>query len=222
MKHSRLAPLALSIALSVTALGWAQESAPKPETQEQKFGYAYGNAVARQLKKGGIPIDLDQFAQAMRDVFAGKESVLTDAEVEATFEKARQLAEQAKAEAGKAFLAENGKKEGVKTTASGLQYEVIKEGTGSAPAATDTVKVHYRGTLIDGTEFDSSLNREPISFPLNRVIPGWTEGLQLMKVGAKYRFAIPYNLAYGEAGSPPDIPPFSTLVFEVELLGIGE
>jgi FKBP-type peptidyl-prolyl cis-trans isomerase len=125
------------------------------------------------------------------------------------------------ADAGKAFLDENGKKEGVTTTASGLQYKVIKAGTGAHPKATDTVKVHYKGTFLDGKTFDSSYDRgEPISFPLNRVIAGWTEGVQLMPVGATYEFYIPSNLAYGERGAGGVIPPNSTLIFVVELLGI--
>lgn len=133
------------------------------------------------------------------------------------------LMAQSAAEKGQQFLAENAKKEGVKTTPSGLQYEVIKEGTGKSPKATDTVLVHYKGTLLDGTEFDSSYSRnEPISFPLNRVIPGWTEGVQLMKEGAKYKFFIPSNLAYGAGGTPGGpIGPNETLIFEVELLKVN-
>jgi FKBP-type peptidyl-prolyl cis-trans isomerase len=120
-----------------------------------------------------------------------------------------------------AFLAENKRKDGVITTASGLQYKILKEGTGETPAATDTVKVHYRGTTIDGVEFDSSYKRnEPTTFPLNGVIKGWTEGLQLMKVGSKFQFVIPSELAYGKQGSPPKIGPDATLIFEVELLAI--
>jgi FKBP-type peptidyl-prolyl cis-trans isomerase len=123
--------------------------------------------------------------------------------------------------AGKKFLEDNAKNEGVKTTASGLQYKVLDEGYGTKPKANHTVTVHYRGTLIDGTEFDSSYKRgEPISFALNRVIAGWTEGLQLMKTGAKYEFYIPYNLAYGERGAGGVIPPYATLIFEVELLEV--
>lgn len=133
------------------------------------------------------------------------------------------LMAQSALEKGQQFLAENAKKEGVKTTSSGLQYEVIKEGAGKSPKATDTVLVHYKGTLLDGTEFDSSYSRnEPISFPLNRVIPGWTEGVQLMKEGAKYKFFIPSNLAYGSTGTPGGpIGPNETLVFEVELLKVN-
>ncbi|MEM7697499.1 MAG: FKBP-type peptidyl-prolyl cis-trans isomerase, partial [Verrucomicrobiota bacterium] len=121
------------------------------------------------------------------------------------------------------FLEDNAKKDGVTTTSSGLQYEVITEGDGAKPAATDTVTVHYHGTLIDGTVFDSSVERgQPTSFPLNRVISGWTEGLQLMPTGSKYRFTIPSDLAYGDRGAGTDIPPGATLVFEVELIKIGE
>jgi FKBP-type peptidyl-prolyl cis-trans isomerase len=122
---------------------------------------------------------------------------------------------------GDTFLAANGKKPGVKTLPSGLQYTVIKEGTGRQPAATDTVTVHYKGTLINGTEFDSSYKRgQPASFPLNQVIKGWTEGVQLMKEGAKYRFFIPPHLAYGQRGAGPTIGPNATLIFEVELLSV--
>lgn len=126
-------------------------------------------------------------------------------------------------EEGKAFLAENAKAEGVKTTSTGLQYKVLAEGNGKSPKAKDTVVVHYRGTNIRGAEFDSSYaRREPAEFPLNAVIRGWTEGVQLMKEGSKFQFFIPYNLAYGAAGAPPDILPYETLIFEVELLKVWE
>src|SRR5437667_9870592 len=146
-------------------------------------------------------------------------------EVMATFEKdmeqkQKQAGDKNKAEGAK-FLEENKKKEGVKTTASGLQYKVVKDGSGAQPKATDTVTVNYRGTLINGTEFDSSYKRgQPATFPLNGVIKGWTEGLQLMKVGSKYQFFVPPNLAYGERSVGPDIAPNSTLIFEGELLGV--
>lgn len=131
------------------------------------------------------------------------------------------LAAQTAAEKGEQYLAENAKKEGVKVTPSGLQYKVLTEGTGKSPKATDTVLVHYRGTLIDGTEFDSSYKRnQPISFPLNQVIPGWTEGVQLMKEGAKYQFTIPSKLAYGSRGAGGVIGPDETLIFDVELLKV--
>lgn len=131
------------------------------------------------------------------------------------------LMAQSPLEKGEAFLAENGKRDGVKTTASGLQYEVLTEGTGASPKATDTVEVHYRGTLIDGKEFDSSYKRgETIQFPLNGVIPGWTEGVQLMKEGAKYRFFIPSKLAYGSRGAGGVIGPDETLIFDVELIKV--
>ena len=123
---------------------------------------------------------------------------------------------------GQDFLEQNKKRAGVQTTASGLQYEVLTAGTGVKPLATDSVLVHYKGTLLNGKQFDSSYDRgEPISFPLNRVIPGWTEGVQLMPAGSKYKFFIPYNLAYGERGAGQDIPPYSTLIFEVELLKVN-
>ncbi|MEM6916565.1 MAG: FKBP-type peptidyl-prolyl cis-trans isomerase, partial [Verrucomicrobiota bacterium] len=152
---------------------------------------------------------------------AGEDPILSEEEISAAFEESQEMVEKAKAAVGQEFLDENAKKEGVEITESGLQYEVLEEGDGPKPSATDNVTVHYHGTLIDGTVFDSSVDRgSPASFPLNRVIPGWTEGVQLMPVGSKFRFTIPYDLAYGERGSPPKIEPYSTLIFEVELLEI--
>lgn len=207
------------------------QDAQKPESLEDRVSYAYGLMIARQLTERGIEINLDQFTSAFKTVTAGEEPLLNEEEVSAAFEENQKQvamsnmspADKENMEAGEKFLEENAKKEGIKTTDSGLQYEVLKEGEGEQPAATDVVEVHYHGTLIDGTVFDSSVDRgEPTSFPLNRVIPGWTEGVQLMKEGAKYRFYVPQDLAYGERGAGADIKPFSTLIFEVELLDIKD
>jgi FKBP-type peptidyl-prolyl cis-trans isomerase FklB len=206
----------------------AQE-AKKPETLTERISYSYGLMIARQLTERGIEIDLAQFSEAFKAVVEKKEPILSEDEVSAAFSENQKILDAKNAsgpdkenlDKGVAFLAENAKKEGVKTTASGLQYEVIKAGDGPKPKATDEVKVHYHGTLIDGKVFDSSVDRgEPTEFPLNRVIPGWTEGVQLMPKGAKYRFFIPYDLAYGERGAGADIKPYSALIFEVELLDI--
>lgn len=192
-----------------------------------KLSYAWGLAMGQQLKGMGVDkLDTESFANAVKAVFGeGKvEMEPTEAQklindyLTALSEKA---AEAAKAE-GIKFLAENKLKEGVKETASGLQYIVEKEGTGMRPTAKDEVTVHYTGKLTDGTVFDSSVQRgEPATFPLNRVIPGWTEGVQLMKEGAKYVFFIPSDLAYGPNGVPNAIPPHATLIFEVELIKVN-
>lgn len=197
-----------------------------------KVSYALGIGIGRQLSQmGAADLNIDDFAQAIKDVIAG-DLKLGDAEaqqiVQEFFAKQEEKQKAEAAEKGKAakqdgeeFLAENGKKEGVITTASGLQYQVLREGNGQSPKATDTVECHYEGTLIDGTKFDSSYDRgQTATFPLNQVIAGWTEGLQLMKEGGKYRFFIPYKLGYGERGAGASIPPFSTLVFDVELVSV--
>lgn len=197
-----------------------------------KVSYALGIGIGRQLSQmGAADLNIDDFAQAIKDVIAG-DLKLGDAEaqqiVQEFFAKQEEKQKAEAAEKGKAakqdgekFLAENGKKEGVITTASGLQYQVLREGNGQSPKATDTVECHYEGTLIDGTKFDSSYDRgQTATFPLNQVIAGWTEGLQLMKEGGKYRFFIPYELGYGERGACASIPPFSTLVFDVELVSV--
>ncbi|BDY03521.1 FKBP-type peptidyl-prolyl cis-trans isomerase [Ferrimonas sp. YFM] len=210
----------------------------KLNTEDQKIAYAIGASFAGnlassldQLNELEISVDRDLVLQGIKAGLAGNNQ-LTEEEMGQLLQafdtkiaeaaQAKEAAETAAVKAeGEAFLAENAKKEGVKVTESGLQYKVITEGEGAKPAATDTVEVHYRGTLIDGTEFDSSYKRgESISFPLNGVIKGWTEGLQLMNVGSKYELYIPSELAYGERGAGQSIPGNAALVFEVELLGI--
>ncbi|MDB6132986.1 MAG: peptidylprolyl isomerase FKBP-type [Verrucomicrobiales bacterium] len=194
--------------------------------------YVIGTNIAQNMKSQGVEVNLDSLLAGMKDVLHGKGSKFSQAEAQeimSKFQADMQTKAAAKAEAssktnadeGKAFLEKNGKAEGVKTTASGLQYQVIKEGTGAKPKATDKVKVHYHGTLLNGTVFDSSVDKgEPISFPLDGVIKGWTEGVQLMPVGSKYKFFIPSELAYGSRGAGNDIGPNATLIFEVELLDI--
>lgn len=196
-------------------------------------GYMIGMEMGKSLEPVTDEIDTDMLFKAIRDSLDGKAMLMTDeqaAQVAARLgermagKMEAERAEQAKknAEAGRQFLALNGKKDGVTTTASGLQYEVISEGKGPKPKAEDTVRVHYKGTLLDGSTFDDSIARgEPVVFPLQRVVPGWREGLTLMPVGSKYRFWIPGELGYGEEGTPGGpIGPNATLVFEVELLGI--
>ena len=198
-----------------------------------KLSYALGIGIGSQLAgMGAKGLDIDDFAQAVKDVISGTPLKVNNAEaqslVQAFFQEQDEKQRAAAAEAGKvakaageSFLADNAKKEGVVVLPSGLQYQVLKEGNGKKPSATDQVKCHYEGTLIDGTIFDSSYQRnEPATFGLNQVIAGWTEGVQLMSEGAKYRFFIPYNLAYGERGAGAQIPPFAALVFDVELLKV--
>ena len=198
-----------------------------------KLSYALGLGIGRQLAQmGAEQLSIDDFAQAIKDVVAGGQLKLDETEaqviVQEFFQKqeekqratAAEMGKKAKEE-GEKYLAENAKKEGVVTLPSGLQYLVIKEGNGKRPKATDKVKCHYEGMLVDGTLFDSSVQRgEPATFPLNQVIAGWTEGLQLMTEGSKYRFCIPYTLGYGERGAGASIPPFAALVFDVELIEV--
>ncbi len=198
-----------------------------------KLSYALGIGIGSQLAgMGAKELNIDDFAQAIKDVISGSELKVDNAEaqtlVQNFFQEQEAKQQAAAAEAGKAakaageaFLAENGKKDGVVTLPSGLQYQVLKEGDGKKPSATDQVVCHYEGTLIDGTVFDSSYKRnQPATFGLNQVIAGWTEGVQLMQEGAKYRFFIPYKLAYGERGAGAQIPPFAALVFDVELIEV--
>jgi FKBP-type peptidyl-prolyl cis-trans isomerase FkpA/FKBP-type peptidyl-prolyl cis-trans isomerase FklB len=202
------------------------------QTDAQKFGYAIGVDIGKSLTPVKDDVDIDSLVKGLEETVAGKTPRMTDetrekvkAEISQKLQKKQMEERLAKAgvakEAGAKFLEDNGKREGVKTTASGLQYEVITEGTGATPKKEDKVTVHYKGTLIDGTEFDSSIARgQPVTFPLGNVIPGWTEGLQLMKTGGKAKLYIPAALGYGERGAGAKIGPNETLVFEVELIKI--
>jgi FKBP-type peptidyl-prolyl cis-trans isomerase FklB len=202
--------------------------------QKDKVSYIIGMDIGTNLKRQGIDVSPDILLKGLKDGLSGSKPLLTEKEMNdivAAFQKeviARQeemakKASEANKKEGEAFLSGNKKKEGVVTLPSGLQYKVIKKGSGKKPKATDTVTTHYRGTLIDGTEFDSSYKRgQPVSFPVNGVIPGWTEALQLMEEGAKWQLFIPSSLAYGEKGAGPQIGPHATLIFEVELISIQE
>ncbi len=201
-------------------------------TKQQELGYAIGMNIGMNMKRQGLDVDPEQVAAGLSAAFSGTETVLTEAEMAATLTafqqemQQQQMAKMAKEaednlQQANDFLAENGKKDGVVTTDSGLQYKVITSGDGATPDDSSSVKVHYTGTLIDGTKFDSSYDRgEPVSFPVSGVIQGWTEALKLMKVGDKWQLVIPPELAYAERGAPPAIPPNSALIFEVELLEV--
>ena len=213
--------------LSLAGSVFGQDKSTPLKDSKDKVSYSIGLNIGFNLKKQNVSINPDTFVLGLKDALAGKPQ-MTDEQVKETmtaFEK--EMIDKQKAAGGKngaegeKFLAENKKKEGVKTTASGLQYKVVKEGTGAQPKEKDTVMANYRGTLIDGTEFDSSYTRgQPATFPVSGVIKGWTEALQTMKVGSKYQLFIPANLAYGERAIGPDIGPNSTLIFEVELLDV--
>jgi len=228
------------IAFSLAVPARAQEEAALPaplETPQAKANYGIGRQIGRQLLSGGLEaelIDLPSLIAGLEDAIGGKEARITQAEFEAAMQEFQQSAQQrmqAKMEAlatknkteGPKFLEKYKAMEGVKALPSGLLYKVVKAAEGPSPKATDVVKTHYRGRLVDGTEFDSSYKRnEPAMFPVNQVIPGWTEALQQMKVGEKWQLVIPSELAYGERGSPPVIGPHAVLVFDIELLGIEE
>jgi FKBP-type peptidyl-prolyl cis-trans isomerase FklB len=221
-----LAALALLLCASVASAESADLKDPK-----QKLSYAIGTEIGANLKKQGVDIDPRAFSAGLADALAGKLQ-MTDAEIKEAMNAARtqliakqQAKQQAdatvNAKAGETFLAANAKKEGVKTTASGLQYTVLKTGAGKTPGPKDTVKVHYQGTLPDGSVFDSSIARgEPVTFQVDGVIPGWTEALQLMKEGDKWQLVIPPKLAYGATGAGDKIGPNQVLIFEVELIDI--
>ncbi len=218
--------------LSLFALSACQGGTPALDTDERKASYGLGFQMGGQLQPASSHIDLDAFVAGLKDGIAGAEASLSDSVIQAAFqvmsaqveeeETARMAAEGEKAATeGKAFLADNATKEGIVVTESGLQYEVLREGTGAKPGPEDQVSVHYKGTLLDGTQFDSSYDGgEPAVFGVNGVIPGFSEALQLMPVGSQYRFFIPADLAYGPQGTGGPIGPNATLIFEVELLEI--
>jgi FKBP-type peptidyl-prolyl cis-trans isomerase FklB len=223
MKSIIASVVVLSVVLTVSG----EDKPAQLKDQKDKFSYAVGLNIGMNFKRQNIDVNTDTVLTGLKDGLAGKAQMTMDQirETMTAFEKDMQ---QKQAEAGKKnsadaekFLADNKKKDGVKTTASGLQYKVIKEGNGGQPKSTDTVTVNYRGTLIDGTEFDSSFKRgQPATFPVGGVIKGWTEALQLMKAGSKYQLFIPPDLAYGEHSPGPQIPPNSALIFEVELMTV--
>lgn len=221
-----LVALSLTPLLAVSSFAQAPTA---PKTPKEKLSYAIGMDIGSAIKKQNLEVDGHYLAAAVQDSVSGGQMQMTNEEMQTTltdFSKQMQAkkadAGRAAVDAGKAYLVSNKAKPDVKTTADGLQYKVLKDGTGPLPKASDTVTVNYRGTLINGTEFDSSYKRnEPATFPVGGVIKGWTEALQLMKVGSKWQLVIPSELAYGQSGTPDgSIAPGSTLIFEVELLGI--
>lgn len=208
----------------------ASKPAVKPMALKNKLdsaSYAFGLAMGNNLKSSGLTtINYELVSKALKDVFAGTTPLMTEQAcqnaINNIFEDLSKQKFGPAIKEGETFLAQNKTRPNIKTTASGLQYEVLNPGTGAQPKATDEVTVHYKGALLNGFEFDSSYKREqPATFGLNQVIPGWTEGVQLMKEGSKYKFFIPYKLAYGARGMGNDIPPFSTLIFEVELIKVN-
>ena len=227
-----LPAILVAVVLVAATMTCAEEM--KLDTEQKKLSYAFGLDIGRMLKRLDTDIDLDAFTRAIKDTVQGDTPLMTAPEAEAVKEqfakrmeeeqqkKMTELAETNQKE-GATFLVDNAKKEGVETTASGLQYKVLTAGTGAKPKETDRVKVNYRGTLVDGSEFDSSYKRgEPAVFQVGGVIPGWVEALQLMPVGSKWQLYIPADLAYGPRGAGGVIGPNATLIFDVELLGIEQ
>jgi len=225
--------LAIALLLFAAAPIHAQEQQALT-TQKEKIGYAIGVDAARNFKRLGLDFDLETLIKALHDVYSGNKLLMSDEEMRTVMTAYKKEIEQKQADAAKiaaeknkkegdAFLAANKAKEGVITLPSGLQYKILKEGDGKKPTDADTVQVHYRGTLIDGTEFDSSFKRgQPATFPVKQIIPGWREALKLMPVGSKWQLFIPPELAYGAGGAGDDIGPNATLIFEVELLAIKQ
>jgi FKBP-type peptidyl-prolyl cis-trans isomerase FklB len=200
----------------------AQEK-PVLKNQKEKVSYIIGTDIGGNLKRQSIDIDPNILARGVQDALSGAKPLLSKEEIQETMVAFQKEMMEKQKQRGEAFLSENKKKEGVKTLPSGLQYKVIKAGTGKKPKVNDTVTVNYRGTLIDGTEFDSSFRRgQPAAFPVSGVIPGWTEALPLMQEGAKWQLFVPPNLAYGERGAGGLIGPNATLIFEVELISVQE
>ena len=234
----RISALMTGLALSLSSLAYgADEERALNDTLKtpiERLSYALGLDIGSSLKRLETEIDLGMFVRGVEDSLRGTKPLLTPqkaAEIKDEFfrkmreERARKMKESGEKnlKEGEAFLSENKKKEGIVTTGSGLQYMVLRQGDGPKPKSSNRVKVHYSGTLLDGTEFDSSYKRgQPATFAVTGVIPGWTEALQLMNVGSKYRLFVPSNLAYGERGSPPRIGPNAVLIFDVELLAIEE
>lgn len=231
-KALRLASLTAGTLVLGLAIPVMAQDGPSLDSDLKKESYAIGANVGRSIAEPGIEVDLDAFLAGFKAAYGKQELAMTPEEIGTAMQALQQKAMSAataKAEeqgaaakaAGEAYLAENAKKEGVKTTESGLQYKVVTEGTGEIPKAEDTVKVHYTGTFVNGEKFDSSVDRgEPAMFGVGQVIPGWTEALQMMKVGSKWQLAIPSDLAYGPEGRGPSMPPNSVLLFDVELIEI--
>ncbi|HBT96993.1 MAG TPA: hypothetical protein DEB25_04825 [Desulfobulbaceae bacterium] len=228
----RIAALALTLLLPTALYAQEARQAPKLATFQEKLSYATGLDIGGYFKETGEEIQLENLTRGLSDAYTGKTPAMSKEEVGQVLQEfaekmqAKQVAQltalqEKNATAGKAFLDKNAKKKGVVTTKTGLQYEVQKEGTGPKPGPNDVVKFNYTGSTIDGKEFDNSIKRgTPLTMPASQLIPGWTEALQLMPVGSKYRLVVPSDLAYGESGLPPVIEPNAVLIFDVELLSI--
>jgi FKBP-type peptidyl-prolyl cis-trans isomerase FklB len=227
----RWVAMAMCAAVALSGAAFAAD-APELKGGKEKLSYSIGMDIGGNLKRGSVEVDPDLLAKGLKDSYGGGKTILTEDEARKTIadfqktlmakqaETMQKLSEKNKAD-GEKFLAENAKKEGVKTLPSGLQYKEIAPGTGKSPKTTDTVTTQYKGTLIDGTEFDSSYKRgQPATFQVSGVIPGWTEALQRMKEGAKWQLFVPPDLAYGERGAGREIGPNATLIFEVELISV--